>query len=472
MPHLSIVSGKLNYVLYFSDIGFLTVAAIALYYVFDLSETLTIKSNYALAIVIAIASYTAFTFSNETYDWRKLPQQVKKLFPTFGGVIFAFGSVLITAFALKITSDFSRLWLGFWFAGFTAYILVSRVFLIRYFAKGTNDFFPQRRTLIIGARHSGQKILDQILLLNDQGLEVAGFLDDLSPQLPHAYRGIPIIQDITRVADIARNLKIDLVILTQPWNRQERLDELLKTLANLSLDIYLAIDKLPLRYSEQPIFRVSGLHVLSIKDRPISEWNAVIKRIEDLCIAIPAIILLSPLMAIVAIAIKLESKGDVLFAQDRFGFNNNLINIYKFRSMYTDMTDRAGCQQTVHDDPRVTRVGRFIRKTSIDEIPQLFNVLLGNMSLVGPRPHPTGMQSEGRLLHEAIDDYASRHRVKPGITGWAQCNGWRGETDTRKKIEKRIEYDLYYIENWSLFLDLLALVKTGLLLIRKDAHAY
>ena len=176
-------------------------------------------------------------------------------------------------------------------------------------------------------------------------------------------------------------------------------------------------------------------------------------------------------MAVTALAIRLDSKGPALFRQKRYGFNNELIEVYKFRSMYTDMADQSAAKLVTKDDPRVTKVGRFIRKTSLDELPQLFNVLKGTLSLVGPRPHAVTAKAAGKLYDEAVDSYFARHKVKPGITGWAQINGWRGETDTEEKLIKRIEHDLEYIENWSLLLDLYILVKTPLSLLKTE-NAY
>jgi lipopolysaccharide/colanic/teichoic acid biosynthesis glycosyltransferase len=176
-------------------------------------------------------------------------------------------------------------------------------------------------------------------------------------------------------------------------------------------------------------------------------------------------------MAAVAIAIKLDSKGPVLFRQKRFGFNNELIEVYKFRSMYTDMTDANASKLVTKGDPRVTKVGRIIRKTSLDELPQLLNVMKGQLSLVGPRPHALQAKADNRLYHDVVDGYFARHKMKPGITGWAQINGWRGETDTPEKIQKRVECDIYYIENWSVFLDLYILFRTPFSLMSTD-NAY
>ena len=180
---------------------------------------------------------------------------------------------------------------------------------------------------------------------------------------------------------------------------------------------------------------------------------------------------LAPVMALIAIAVKLDSKGPVLFRQKRLGFNNETIDVLKFRSMYVEGESPDGLEQVTRDDPRVTRVGRILRRTSLDELPQFFNVLKGDLSLVGPRPHALQSKAADKLYHDAVDGYFARHRVKPGVTGWAQINGWRGETDTAEKIERRVEHDLYYIENWSVTFDLYILLMTPLALIRGE-NAY
>ncbi|HKS63722.1 MAG TPA: sugar transferase, partial [Xanthobacteraceae bacterium] len=181
---------------------------------------------------------------------------------------------------------------------------------------------------------------------------------------------------------------------------------------------------------------------------------------------------LSPVMLLTALAIKLDSRGPVLFKQKRYGFNNELIEVYKFRSMYVEQSDATAAKLVTKGDPRVTRVGRFIRKTSLDELPQLFNVVFrGNLSLVGPRPHAVHAKAVDRLYDEAVDGYFARHRVKPGITGWAQINGWRGETDSQEKIQARVEHDLYYIENWSVLFDLYILAMTPVSLLKTE-NAY
>ena len=205
--------------------------------------------------------------------------------------------------------------------------------------------------------------------------------------------------------------------------------------------------------------------MLDVFDRPIADWDVVMKSMFDRVIGTLALLALSPVMLLTALAIKLDSRGPVLFKQKRYGFNNELIEVYKFRSMYVEQSDATAAKLVTKGDPRVTRVGRFIRKTSLDELPQLFNVIKGELSLVGPRPHALQAKAADRLYQDVVDGYFARHRVKPGITGWAQINGWRGEIDNEEKIQKRVEHDLYYIDNWSVLLDLYILFKTPFALL-------
>ncbi len=210
------------------------------------------------------------------------------------------------------------------------------------------------------------------------------------------------------------------------------------------------------------------LPMLRLFDRPISGWSRFSKAVEDIVLAAVLLVILAPLTAMIAVAIKIDSPGPVLFRQTRKGFNNSLIPVWKFRTMFADATDAAGAVQARRGDPRVTRIGRILRRTSLDELPQLLDVLGGRMSLVGPRPHALSAKAEGRLFEEVVHRYAARHRVKPGITGWAQVNGWRGETDTIAKIQRRVEHDLFYIDNWSIWFDVRILIRTVWHVLRAD----
>jgi len=239
----------------------------------------------------------------------------------------------------------------------------------------------------------------------------------------------------------------------------------------LPVDIRLSAQGQRLHYRPRAYSYIGNLALLDLFDRPLGDWGPLIKSVEDKIIASLALVLLSPVLAAVALAVKLDSKGPVFFRQKRYGFNNELIEVFKFRSMYHNQADADARRLVTKGDPRVTRVGAFIRKTSLDELPQLINVLRGELSLVGPRPHATKASAAGSLYENVVDSYFARHKVKPGITGWAQINGWRGETDTAEKIERRVEHDLYYIDNWSLSFDLYILARTPFALL-KGENAY
>jgi Undecaprenyl-phosphate glucose phosphotransferase len=262
------------------------------------------------------------------------------------------------------------------------------------------------------------------------------------------------------------------VLFSLPISAEARILQMLKKLWVLPVDIRLSAHSNKLRFRPRSYSFVGNVPVLDVLDRPITDWDVLIKWLFDRLVGGIALLLALPLMLIVAVLIKLDSKGPVFFKQRRHGFNNELIEVYKFRSLHAEMTDHAAAKSVTKDDPRVTRVGRFIRKTSIDELPQLINVVIkGNLSLVGPRPHAVNQKLDDRKFDEAVDGYFARHRVKPGITGWAQISGWRGEITSPDAIKNRVEHDLYYIENWSLMFDLYILAMTPVALA-KGENAY
>jgi len=213
-----------------------------------------------------------------------------------------------------------------------------------------------------------------------------------------------------------------------------------------------------------------GLPVALLVDRPLRGWGAVVKRLEDIVLASILLILSLPIFAVIALTVWVDSPGPIIFRQRRHGWNNRSFDVLKFRTMRWMPSDSLSLVQTSRQDDRIAKVGRILRRTSLDELPQLFNVLKGDMSLVGPRPHAVDMRTEDRLGHEIVDEYPHRHRVKPGITGWAQVNGCRGATQTAEQVRRRVELDLFYAENWSVLLDLKILLKTlGCVISGKNA---
>ncbi len=268
-----------------------------------------------------------------------------------------------------------------------------------------------------------------------------------------------------------RHAKIDLIIVTLPTSAEERILHLMKKLWVLPIDVRISAHHSKLRLRPRAYSYIGDIPFLAVFDKPLSDWGWAIKEVEDRVIAAIALLLLSPIMLAVALAVRFTSKGPIFFKQKRHGFNNQLVEVYKFRSMYTDMCDATGSKQVTKGDPRVTPVGRIIRKTSLDELPQLFNVLKGELSLVGPRPHATNCKAGERIYDQVVDGYYARHRMKPGITGLAQINGWRGETDTEEKLQRRVEYDIQYIDNWSIWMDLYILAMTPISLLNtKNAY--
>jgi Undecaprenyl-phosphate glucose phosphotransferase len=307
----------------------------------------------------------------------------------------------------------------------------------------------------------------------DSGLRVVGVFDDRADsRSPDVVAGYPKLGGVDDLVEYARRTKLDLVIFTLPISAETRLLQMLSKLWILPLDIRLSAHTSKLRLRPRSYSYIGSVPVLDVFDKPIADWDLVLKSAFDRLVGALLLVLLSPVFLVTALAVRLDSRGPVFFRQKRYGFNNELIEVFKFRSMYVEQSDATAARLVTKDDPRVTRVGRFIRKTSIDELPQLLNVVLkGDLSLVGPRPHALHAKAENRLYDQVVDGYFARHKVKPGITGWAQINGWRGETDTSEKIQRRVEHDLYYIENWSVFFDMYILAATPFALLKSE-NAY
>ena len=381
-----------------------------------------------------------------------------------GGAVFVVSKLL----PLSLPS----VWLFIWCQLCSLHFLATR--LIAQIWAGPADKRGQFRTriAIVGG---GQAAEDALKLLEQsplQDIEVVGLFDDrFDNRSPESVQKYKKLGTITELAPYAREHSINLIIVAIPLSAETRMLQILKRLWELPVDIRISGAAGKLKLSRQAYTYLGNLPLLSAFERPLSGWDTIVKSLVDRAIALAAIIGLSPVMLAVALAVKWESKGPAIFKQKRFGFNNQLVEVYKFRSMYTDMADARASQLVTKNDPRVTRVGRIIRKTSLDELPQLFNVLLGTLSLVGPRPHATQAKAAGTLYDEVVDGYFARHKVKPGITGWAQINGWRGETDTREKIEQRVKHDLDYIDRWSIGFDLYILAKTPLALLKSE-NAY
>ncbi len=344
----------------------------------------------------------------------------------------------------------------FWFTGSLLLFGVQRLLVLRLYRAWMKRGMYLQRTVILGFTESGMHLAEYLVRNHDIRSGIIGFIDDRSERVPENYNSLPLLGNTKDLEKLIRQEQVDQVLVALPWFAEGRIGAIVHRLRQLPVNVLLVPDMAAFRHAHNRIVDVSGIPMFNASELPLRGWSPLIKRCEDLVLASIALVLFAPLMALVALAIRLDSKGPVLFRQKRYGYNNRLIWVFKFRSMYTERTDANAERQTTRDDDRITRVGRFIRKTSIDELPQLFNVLAGSMSMVGPRPHATATKAAGIPFEEAVSEYSSRHRVKPGITGWAQINGYRGETDTLHKIKKRVEYDLEYIAKWSVLMNAVA----------------
>ena len=396
---------------------------------------------YFLETIIAIL-LTAILFENmglyKVSNLNKLSVQLSKISAAYSGVA---ASLIMIDYLSKISDQISRIWSVLWFVLALAFLLAARILAWRAIRSFYRAGKFATSVAIVGSQETARRLIAR-----------------LSPELGKTVNLVQVfdVEDadsciFSGLEGAARIEGVDEVLIPLPWANPLPLEDFLCPLRNLPITVRL-IPEVPkttfscLSFSEQ-----CGLPAISVLERPLTGFQTVIKRAEDLVISSIVLLFFSPLMLLIALAIKLDSPGPVLFRQDRWGFNARKISILKFRTMRADAADEPTVAQATRDDKRVTRIGWFLRRTSLDELPQLINVLQGDMSLVGPRPHAV---SHNELYMTLIDNYLGRHRVKPGITGLAQINGCRGITDTPDKMQERVNYDLRYIDSWSLLLDI------------------
>ncbi len=430
--------------------------------------------GYYLAAIGVISVTAIITFqAADLYDVAAFRSPVRQLIRIVPAWTITFLIAMAIAFFAKFEGMFSRVWLAGYYGGGLVVLVLFRLGLSAVVRHWTQQGRLERRAVIVGGGDAGKALIDALEHQEGSDIELVGVFDDRGEdRSPPLCGGLQKLGSVDHLVEFARRTRVDLVIFSLPISAETRILEMLKKLWVLPVDIRLSAHSNKLRFRPRAYSYIGNLPVLDVFDKPITDWDVVMKWLFDKIVGGVILVAALPVMALVALAIKLDSRGPVFFKQKRYGFNNELIEVYKFRSMYVDQCDATASKLVTKGDPRVTRVGRFIRKTSLDELPQLINVVLkGNLSLVGPRPHAVHAKAEDRLYDEAVDGYFARHRVKPGITGWAQVNGWRGETDTHEKIQRRVEHDLYYIENWSVIFDLYILAKTPFALAKSE-NAY
>ena len=373
--------------------------------------------------------------------------------------------LVVLGFLLKATPAISREWALIWFAssavGLGLLTLAYSALMRSVRREGVFDV----RTAIYGSGQQADNLLNYVHGNPDLMLKIVGRFDDRSGDRVPDARKPPPMGGLAQLLTLIRDGLIDQVIVALPWAYDTRIQQIVQQLALTPVRIRLAPDLVGFTYRQKPFILLGDLPVMTLFDRPISGLDQSLKWLEDQILGYLLLVLLSPIFVLVALAIKLDSPGPIFFRQPREGFNDRKFQVWKFRSMHQADCQVDSIDQAMKRDVRVTRVGAFLRRSSLDEIPQLFNVIAGDMSLVGPRPHAASTKAGQRLFRDAVSTYAARHRVKPGITGWAQVCGWRGPTDTEEKLVGRLDHDLYYIENWSLAFDMLILARTVIAVI-------
>lgn len=326
---------------------------------------------------------------------------------------------------------------------------------------GVGAQYRKTTVAVFGSGESCRSIVWDCLRQRPRGLEIAGVFADNSEATPPMYcLGVSVGGGLDELFALARSNEVDAVILAIPPQAERRIKAAVNALRNVAVDVYVQCDVATGARVSAGGGALSELPVRLVERRPLSRQASLIKSIEDRVLAAVILLLISPLMAAIALLVKIDSPGPIIFRQKRYGLNNSLIEIFKFRTLHVSQTDGDADTLVTRNDARVTRVGAFLRRTSLDELPQFFNVLRGEMSVVGPRPHALAAKAGVLQYDEIVANYGARHRVKPGITGWAQINGWRGETSTTEQIEQRVAHDFFYIANWSLLFDLRIVMRT------------
>lgn len=344
-----------------------------------------------------------------------------------------------------------------------AWRYVMRAFLFKIRKTGMNS----RQAIIIGATKIGQELAQQIKSHDELGIRFLGIFDDRQPERLSDKMQVHLKGTIQEAINMAKMNQVDYIYIALPMGAENRIREILNYCSDTTANVYLIPNFFVYNLMNSRWQSVGSVQALSIFDTPFQGASEALKRLEDIVLSILFLTILAIPMAIIAAAVKLTSPGPAIFKQKRYGLDGKQILVYKFRSMSTQDNGNV-VKQATKNDPRITKLGAFLRKTSLDELPQFINVLQGRMSIVGPRPHAIAHNEEYRKI---ISGYMLRHKVRPGITGWAQINGFRGETDTVEKMEKRVQFDLDYIHNWSVWLDIKIIIKTAInALIDKNAY--
>ncbi|MEM9144753.1 MAG: undecaprenyl-phosphate glucose phosphotransferase [Pseudomonadota bacterium] len=439
------------------DVAMILLAALVPYLIYVPHYNQTFDNYVFCTIFVAVVGVFMLNRSG-LYEIHAIMRPVAKSDLVIVSLISAFLFFLTIAFSLKVSGLYSRVWIYSFAGGSVVLVLLARIAAAETLRRLSERRVVERNLVVLGDGRQAEGFLKTLDEKRPAFTRVVGVFALTTPEPEAEVAGHAVRGSAEALIAYVRNNPVDEIVIALPWDTDGGLERVIASLKELPVNVYLSSKLTDYQLQFKPALgHPRALPLFEVVQRPISGWSALLKSAEDYLIAGTLVLFLAPLMALVALAIKLDSPGPVFFMQRRLGFNNREFRIFKFRSMYHRRMPERQVQQASKDDPRITRVGRFIRRTSLDELPQLFNVLNGTMSLVGPRPHAI---SHNKDYGAQIRGYFARHRVKPGITGWAQVNNLRGETQTLSKMEARVEYDIYYSENWSLLFDLRILVMT------------
>ena len=400
-----------------------------------------------LFLALFIVGIWAILFKGmRLYRPRRVGSHLREAGEILKGSTLATLILTVTAYFLKET-DFSRLVFVYFWGLSTVGLICSRLIFRELLRVARRRGYNLRHVLILGTEHLGLALRQQIGQHPELGLHIVGFLTRYRHQVGQSLEGIDILGSIDQTLAMVRSTRVDQVFIALPLEAQSSMEKIVRELSNEMVEINVIPDLYQYAILRGSVEEFEGLPIITLSGSPMYGWNTILKRALDLCVGVPALLLSLPLLVVIAVAVKLSSRGSAFYTQERMGVDGQVFRMVKFRTMRQHAERDSGAVWTQAHDPRRTRIGRLLRHTSLDELPQLWNVLKGEMSLVGPRPERPVFIEEFR---QSIPRYMLRHRVKAGMTGWAQVHGWRGNTS----LEQRIEHDLYYIQHWTIFLDL------------------
>lgn len=422
---------------------------------FTLDPTTNSLGFFSIGVLAAV-NFVAFNCARRNYKFKKLAVLTLQLRETAAVWSIICGFLAVIGFAMKISSDYSRGATLIFFSGSLLALISTRTFVSFFIERAlATGSFSKKKIILVAERNralSSQALLE----LQRHGYVPVSTYYLSEAEIASSGACASLRGKLSDLIDLARSEKVEGVYLLVGWHHHRSIDTILDALNVLPLPVHLIPDEYAARFSKYPLLEIGNTWTLEVRRPPLTLSELAAKRSMDILGAGVGLFILLPLLVFTAILIKADSRGPVFFLQKRNGFNGRAFNILKFRTMHV-MENDAVVNQTTRNDPRVTRVGRWLRRSSVDELPQLINVLRGEMSLVGPRPHASAHNSEYEKL---IANYAFRHHVKPGLTGWAQVNGLRGETRRIELMERRVDHDIWYINNYSLMLDIKIALKT------------